>query len=41
MAPSIPRESSIVTSIMKELRKRGAVVIKIHGDPYMPGAHLI
>ena len=37
MAPSIPRESSIVTSIMKELRKHGAMVIKIHGDPYMLG----
>jgi len=37
VVPSIPRESSIVTSIMKELRKRGAMVIKIHGDPYMPG----
>ena len=37
MAPSIPQESSIVTSIMKELRKHGAMVIKIHGDPYMPG----
>ncbi len=37
MAPSIPRESSIVASIMRELRKRGAMVIKIHGDPYMPG----
>jgi Holliday junction resolvase len=22
---------------MKELRKHGAMVIKIHGDPYMPG----
>ena len=37
MVPSIPRESSIVTSIMRELRRRGAMVIKIHGDPYMPG----
>ena len=37
MAPSTPRESSIVTSIMRELRKHGAMVIKIHGDPYMPG----
>ena len=37
MTPSIPRESSIVTSIMKELRKHGAMVIKIHGDPYMLG----
>ena len=37
MAPSIPQESSIVTSIVKELRKHGAMVIKIHGDPYMPG----
>ena len=37
MVPSIPRESSIVTSIMRELRKHGAMVIKIHGDPYMPG----
>ena len=37
MAPSTPRESSIVTSIMKELRKHGAMVIKIHGDPYMLG----
>ncbi len=37
MALSTPRESSIVTSIMRELRKHGAMVIKIHGDPYMPG----
>lgn len=37
MAPSTPRESSIVTSIMRELRKHGAMVVKIHGDPYMPG----
>jgi len=37
MAPSTPRESSIVISIMRELRRRGAMVIKIHGDPYMPG----
>ena len=37
MVPGTPRESSIVTSIMKELRRRGAMVIKIHGDPYMPG----
>lgn len=37
MVPSIPRESSIVTSIMRELRRRGAMVIKIHGDPYMSG----
>ena len=37
MVPSTPRESSIVTSIMRELRKHGAMVIKIHGDPYMPG----
>ena len=37
MVPSTPRESSIVTSIMRELRKHGAMVIKIHGNPYMPG----
>ena len=37
MVPNIPRESSIATSIMRELRRRGAMVIKIHGDPYMPG----
>ena len=37
MAPSIPRESSIVASIMRELRRRGAMVIKIHGDPYTLG----
>ena len=37
MVPNMPRESSIVTSIMRELRRRGAMVIKIHGDPYMPG----
>ena len=36
MALSIPRESSIVASIIRELRKHGAMVIKIHGDPYMP-----
>jgi len=37
MVPSTPRESSIVTFIIRELRRRGAMVIKIHGDPYMPG----
>lgn len=37
MVLSTPRESSIVTSIMRELRKHRAMVIKIHGDPYMPG----
>ena len=37
MVPNIPRESSIVISIMRELRKHGAMVIKIHGDPYTPG----
>lgn len=37
MALSTPRESSIVTSIMRELRRRGAMVIKTHGDPYIPG----
>ncbi len=37
MVPNIPRESSIVTSIMRELRRRGAMVIKIHGDLYIPG----
>ncbi len=37
MVPNIPRESSIMTSIMRELRRRGAMVIKIHGDPYIPG----
>lgn len=37
MTPGMVRESSIVASIMKELRRRGAMVIKIHGDPYMPG----
>ena len=37
VAPSTPRESSIVTSAMKEPRKRGVMIIKIHGDLCMPG----